>query len=136
MDRAELVRILAPMMMIYNQKVPEPVWTTYHKALQDVPTPLLEAAVDAAMRRDDRFVPKPGELLRMAEQCRQALLASHPYDGCAECEMQKGWRTIISEKGVRTVEPCPCRERYKMKLARLGAGNEPLALLEAESVEA
>jgi hypothetical protein len=87
------------------------------------------------MRTNEAFVPKPGELRKMAEDCRRALLLAHPYDGCAECEMQRGWRTLISERGVRTVEPCPCRERYKIKLARLGIG-QPLQLAEAQNVEA
>jgi hypothetical protein len=63
----------------------------------------------------------------MAEGHRKALLAAHPYDGCAECEGQLGWRTIITGN-VQKVERCPCRERWAAKLAELGVGAAPLSL--------
>lgn len=136
MRRDELATLLHPLALRCGGPFPQPVISKYYRAVQHLSSDVVTTAIDSAVRMDPRYVPSPSELRDMAERHRKALQTAVPYDGCAECEGQKGYRTIISERGVRTVEPCPCRERYKLKLARLGAGNEPLALLEAESVEA
>ena len=104
----------------------------YHRLLKDVPAPLLVAGVDAFLETGPRFMPTAPELQVAAEKARRALLAAHPYDGCVECEGQRGFRTVIAEGGQPVVSPCPCKARHQQKLARLGL-DKPAAVLPNEA---
>src|SRR5688572_24424023 len=97
-----------------------PTWTAYHRAFHDVPAALLAQVVDRLIIEPRQFFPKAGELRAECEKQRRAVLAMHPYDGCAECEHSRGFREIRSASGQTTVEPCPCRQRHRTKLERLG----------------
>lgn len=98
----------------------------YEHGLAKVPGPLVMAA---AMRATEtrKWFPKVSELLFDAEACRRELLAEHPYLGCAECEDQLGWRTVLHPDGAK-VERCRCRERWLSKLTEMGVTPQPLAL--------
>lgn len=111
----------------------------YHRSLSDVPLPLLNAAVRRAITARTWF-PKVAELRADAEACRRELIAAHPYDGCCECESQKGWRTVFRQKAGDltanvTVERCPCHRRHQELMASFGATRTPLALPEASRQE-
>lgn len=98
----------------------------YDHALTGVPVPVLNPMVERAIRTRT-FFPKVAELLEDAEAVRLELIRALGEYGCAECDMQKGWRTVTHADGAK-VERCPCFHRHQQKLAALGVGREPLAL--------
>jgi hypothetical protein len=108
-----------------------PTWKMYHRAAQSMPMGLFEVALQRVAETRTKF-PSVAQLRELAEQHRRALLAAHPYEGCAECEGQRGFRTVISETGQKTVERCPCKARHAEKLERLGAGS-PVAEIASEA---
>lgn len=133
MTLVECTAILAPLATMLHADMDAPMFRAYFRALEDVPTHLLAAAVERAAK-SARFMPKPGELRQYAEDARKALIAAHPYDGCCECDGHKGWRPVLVD-GVQRVERCPCWGRHQEKLARLGVGSTPLALPAAVEAE-
>ena len=131
MDRVTFVGLLTPLVLAMRADFDQPTWTAYFRALHDVPAPLLEAVVEAMLREPLEFFPKAGELRARAERQRRLVLAANPHDGCCECEDQRGWRATIVD-GVPWVEKCPCLERHKAKLERLGV-LAPVAQLKGEA---
>ena len=132
MQRSEFVEILEPLVLAMRAEFDQPTWTAYFRALEDVPAGVLSVAVQSLLREPLEFFPKAGELRATAERQRRVLLAAYPYDGCAECEDQRGFRTVITDGGQKTVTACPCKERHRSMLARMGVV-EPLAALPGES---
>ncbi len=113
----------------------------YHRSLEDVSIPLLNAAVDRLLKEvsSEQFrhskLPLPGDWRLAAEKCRREIVAAHPYDGCIECEDRKGWVEVTMD-GVKRMRRCACLERHRLMLEGFGATAAPLALPPAERVEA
>jgi len=104
----------------------------YDKALEVVLVPVLQPMVERAIATRQWF-PKVAELLADAEVVRLEMIkALGEYDGCCECEMQRGWRTVTHPDGAK-VERCPCWYRRQEKVAQLGVGSQPLSLPPASS---
>lgn len=132
MQRNEFVEILEPLVLAMRAEFDQPTWTAYFRALEDVPAGVLAVSVQTLLREPLAFFPKACELRATAERQRRVLIAAYPYDGCADCEYQRGFRTVLTDAGQKTVEPCPCKARHRAMLARLGVV-EPLAALPGES---
>lgn len=132
MTLQECTALLTPLALALGRDVDGPTFRAYHKRLEDVPVRLAELAIvqldhEGALR----FLPSAPEIRAASEKVRRQQLALHPYDGCAECEMQPGWRNVITERG-SAVEKCPCKGRHQEKLASLGL-LEAVGLLPGES---
>jgi hypothetical protein len=127
MERAEFVAIVEPLRIAMRAEMDQPTWTAYYRAMQDVPVPLLVAAVETLMREDRQFFPKAGEIRGQCERERKAIIDANPYTGCEACA-GTGWTEIVcSECQTRRVKACSCREDYKSRLVSLGVG-KPLQL--------
>ena len=135
MTLEECTTVLAPAAIALGARLDVPTFRAYHRALQDVPLSLLEAALETAQRTPrepyEPAFPPARRLRALAEQARHALIAAHPYEGCCECEDQRGWRTVTHADGA-IVERCPGFRRHQEKLAQLGLGSMPLALPAAQ----
>ena len=112
-----MVGIIGPLALAHRQPMDAAQWRVYFVALQDVPSRLLQEAVDALLKDGGSFMPKPSEIRKAADQARLRLLAAVPYTGCDECG-GTGWRTTSD----RTVARCPCKQAYLSKLADLQLG--------------
>lgn len=132
MTLQECTALLAPVALACRADFDEPTFRAYHAVLKDVPAMLMEAAIQDLQTSGLRFVPTAPEFLASSERQRRRLLALHPWDGCADCEDQRGYRTRIGEAGQKTVERCPCRARHASRLTDMGIA-EPLALLPGEA---
>lgn len=132
MTLEECVALLTPIALAYRADMDGPTFRAYHRVLKDVPVALAVAALEALESNGSPFMPNAPMILAASETSRRQLLAAHPYDGCADCEGQRGYRTVITAGRQNTVERCPCRARHEAKLASLGL-REPLALLPGES---
>jgi hypothetical protein len=131
MTLQECTAQLATLALALRADVDDPTFRAYHRVLKDTPAQLLEVAIDDLSRTGVRFLPAATELLAACETARRRLLALNPYDGCAECEDQRGYRTVLNAAGQKTVERCPCKGRHLEKLARMGL-SAPLASLPGE----
>lgn len=131
MTLKECTAILTPLVLALRADMDAPTFRAYHRALDDVPAPLLEAAVVAAMRLDSPFMPKPGELRALAEARRRELMAAHPYERCAACN-HTGTVRIKPANWEAGMPPlygkCKCWFTHQKRLEALGIGTEPLAL--------
>ena len=129
--------ILTALAITLGARMDVPTYRAYHRALQDVPAPLLEAAADAAGRTPrgayEPTFPTPATLRAMAESCRQALVAAHPYRPGACCE-GSGWQGV-TEDGAAKVKRCACHQAHQKALLALGLGS-PLLLSAAQPPEA
>lgn len=124
----EFTLVLSPLAVALRAEVDEPTFRTYHRAFPDLTIPWLQAIVETALQSDRQFFPTVPELRQLALKCRQALEVAHPWDGCADCDMQKGWRTVLIDGSTR-VERCPCKARHTERIARhLREGPIPLGL--------
>lgn len=132
MTKAEFIQILEPLVIAMRAEFDQPTWTAYFRALEDVPAGVLAVSVQTLLREPLAFFPKAGELRATAERQRRVLLAAYPYEGCAECEDQRGFRTVLTEGGQKTVSVCPCKARHHARLSRLGIA-EPMAALPGEA---
>lgn len=127
----ETVALLTPLALALRTDLDAPTFRAYHKHLADVPVGLADAALTDLSAGGLRFMPTAPEIKHAAERKRRQLVATHPYDGCIECEDQKGYRTVLGADGQKTVQPCPCKRRYLEQLDR-GGLRQPLAVLPAE----
>jgi hypothetical protein len=131
MTLKECTAILTPLALALRAEMDTPTYRAYHRALDDVPIPLLEAAVNQAMRVNSAFMPKPGELRAMAEVRRRELMAAHPYERCADCNYT-GTVRLLPADWERGLPPkygkCRCWQTYQKRLEALGISHEPLAL--------
>lgn len=119
MERNAFVELLNPLVLATRTEFDLPTWNAYFRALADVSEPLFAATVDGLLREPLAFFPKAGELRQACEKQRRVLLAAHRYDGCVECEDSIGWRPLLVD-GVARVDRCPCKARYKARLAAMG----------------
>ena len=129
MTLEDCTKILAPLAITLGQRLDVPTFRAYHRALQDIPAPLLEAVADAAGRTPrapyEPTFPTPSKLRAMAESCRQALIAAHPYRPGACCE-GSGWQWV-TEDGAAKVRRCTCHQAHQKAILALGLGS-PLLL--------
>ena len=127
MTRAEFVALVEPLAQAMRTDIDFATWSVYFRALEDIPPALLAAVVERLIREPLEFFPKAGELRAACERHRLAILAAHPYDGCASCEEHgKGWEPVLID-GVQRMTRCACYGRHMERLAALGVG-EVLAL--------
>jgi hypothetical protein len=131
MERADLVEILNPLALAMRVEIDKPTWAAYYGLLKDVPAHMLFAAVETMAREPREFFPRANELRAAAERQRRAYLAAHPYEGCAECEDQRGYRNVLVAGQLPMVEPCPCKASWRARLEMVGAA-EPIAMLAGE----
>lgn len=137
MSERDFAMALAMLAEAFGEKHLTPVRIeAYHRALKDIPLPLLNAAVRRAITARTWF-PKVAELRTDAEACRRELIAAHPYQGCVECEDSRGFRAVLRTKTgelteTLTVERCPCHKRHQELMAGFGVTAAPLALPAAE----
>jgi hypothetical protein len=132
MTLQECTALLTPLALAMRADVDDPTFRAYHRILKDVPATLAQAALDDLTTNGMRFMPSAPEILNGAEKARRRLLALNPYEGCAECEFQRGFRNVLTPAGQKTVEACPCKARHLEKLDRMGLRNG-IAMLPGES---
>lgn len=134
MTRAEFRAILAPLALALRTELDMPTWGAYFRVLQDVPVPLLQAAIVHAERTPrqpyEPTFPTAPTLRAYAEAARVKLLEEHKYQGCIDCENSVGFRPRLDQPN--TVERCPCHARHQQQLAQLGVTKEPLAIAPAK----
>jgi hypothetical protein len=128
----ECTAILTPLALALRAEMDVPTYRAYHRMLKDVPVVLADAALTELGTSGLRFMPSAPEILAASERVRRRLLAAHPYEGCAECEHQRGYRSILLEGRQKTVEECPCKGRHLERLAGMGIV-EPCAQLPGEA---
>lgn len=119
MERNDFRQVLSPLVLGMRADFDQPTWAVYYAALRDVPAVLLESAVAVMLREPREFFPKVGEIRAACERQRRVLLAANPHEACAECEMSKGWRSVLVGN-VPKVERCPCVSRHQAKLKGMG----------------
>ena len=122
----EFKNVVMPLSVALGAAYDLPTWRLYYRALETVPMPLLMAAVQKAAETRTKM-PTAAQIRELAEVERKGILAAHPYDGCIDCEHQKGWVPVTVD-GVQRVKRCACAHRYAEMLGRLGVGLQPLAL--------
>lgn len=132
MTLQECTELLTPLALALRAEMDAPTFRAYHRVLKDVPVGLADRALSDLSRAGLEFMPTAFAIQAAAEKARRQLLALNPYDGCAECEEQRGFRTILGRDGQKTVEPCPCKGRYRQRLESLGV-LEPVAALPGEA---
>lgn len=125
MTLEECTGLLAELALTLGADVDETSFRSYHRALQDVPVSLFEAAVTRAAK-SCRFLPRPAELRQFADEARIALLKAHPFQPCVECS-EVGWREV-EINGVKRMVRCRCWNAHQAQLQRLGVGKAPLTL--------
>ena len=130
MERTDFVAILSPLVVTMRAQFDQPTWGAYYRALSDVPSSLLAAAVDRAVK-SARFMPKPGELREWAEEARQKAIQALGAPGCAMCEDSKGFVSVTGSDGITRMERCGCFKRLQEKRAELAVGDQPLAIAAA-----
>ena len=130
-------KILTTLAITLGVRMDVPTFRAYWRSLQDVPAPLLEAAADAAGRTPraayEPTFPTPATLRAMAESCRQALVAAHPYRPGRCCD-GSGWQQVLVD-GVPFVRRCACHQAHQRAILALGLGS-PLLLSAAVPPEA
>lgn len=131
MTLEECTAILTPLALAMRADMDVATYRAYHRALQDIPAPLFAVAVDGYAQSTEGWFPKAPDLRAACERQRRALLAAHPYEGCADCEHSRGWTTVFVD-GVPRAAVCACRGRHRAKLEALGLA-EPVAALPGEA---
>ena len=136
MTLEDCTKILTSLAITLGARMDVPTFRAYHRALQDMPVPLLEAAADAAGRTPrgayEPTFPTPATLRAMADVCRQALVAAHPYRPGPCCD-HSGWQSAAMD-GVAWVRRCTCWQAHQQAIAALGLGS-PLLLSAAVQPE-
>ena len=123
--------LLIPLALAVRADFDGPTQRAYHRQLEAVPTGLAQAAVADLEQTGLRFMPTALEIKHAAERKRRQLVAANPYTGCADCEDQRGYRTVLGRGGQKVVEPCPCKARWLEQLGSAGI-REPLGALPSE----
>lgn len=132
MTLQECTALLVPIALARRAEMDEPTFRAYHRVLKDVPVMLAQAALETMEKAGLEFMPTAPKILHASEIARRQMLALHPYDGCAECDQQRGYRTIFGMDGQKAVERCPCLARHREKLEGLGILS-PFAALPGEA---
>lgn len=129
----ELRAVLVPFALALRAEFDGPTQRAYARTLEDIPAPLLHAAVQRAEREGDlRFMPSAPEWRGRCEAERLRVLALHPYEACTDCH---GVGTVkTSPLGVipPTYGPCACRRRYLERMADMGIPAQPVAKVAIE----
>lgn len=125
----ELRAVLIPVALAFRADFDPPTQRAYHRTLEAVPLPALQAAVERAQASGGRFFPTAAEFRKWAEDARLAMRAALKYEPCAQCD-ETGWEQIEMD-GVTRAQRCGCWTRHQAKVQALGVGHEPLALPEA-----
>jgi hypothetical protein len=128
----ETVAVLTPLALAMRADFDAPTFKAYQRILKDVPANLAQAALDDLTTNGLRFMPSASEILNASEKARRRLLALNPYEGCAECEFQRGFRNVLTPAGQKPVEACPCKARHLEKLGRMGL-RDGIAMLPGEA---
>lgn len=124
--------LLATLFTAFRKDLDEPTAALYERGLDDVPLPLLSAAMSKAIKTRV-FLPAIAELRKDAETCRAEYLKAHPFEKCQACKDLAGWVITLDEKGVERVRRCDCFATYRAGLEALGITERPvLQLTEAE----
>lgn len=132
MTLEECTELLTPLAIAMRVQMDVPTYRAYHAILKEVPAGVAAAAVSALTLEGMRFFPSASEILLASEKARRRQLAAHPWEGCVECEDQRGYRTLTLAAGQKTVQPCPCKARHQAMLESHGLLT-PIALLEGEA---
>lgn len=132
MTLEETVFLLSPLALALRVDVDAPTFKAYAAQLKNVPVQLVDAALTDLSDTGLRFLPTAMEIKQAAEKKRRQLLAANPYEGCADCEHQIGYRTLVGAEGQKTVTKCPCRARHLARLETLGL-REPVSDLPGEA---
>lgn len=128
----ECTTVIGTFALTLRQGVDAATFRAYHRVLADVAPGLLEMALADLGRTGIEFLPSAPKVLSACEATRRRLLALHPYDGCPDCEDQRGFQTIMNAAGQKTVKPCPCKARHAEKLIGMGLG-APVAEIASEA---
>ena len=128
----EVRAVLIPVALALRADFDGPTQRAFHRVLADTPVAFVLAGVEQLIDTGLKFMPNASELLTAAEYARRRLLAAHPYEGCIECEGQRGFRTVHIEGGQSTVQVCPCKARHRARLEQMGLGT-PLATVPGEA---
>lgn len=120
MTLEETVALLTPLALALRAPMDAPTFKAYAAQLRNVPVQLVDAALTDLSDGGLVFMPTAPQIKQAAEKKRRQLLSANPYDGCADCEHQIGYRTVLGVDGQKTVERCPCRTRHLEKMERLG----------------
>lgn len=138
MSERDFAMALAMLAEAFGEKGLTPVRIeAYHRGLQDVPIPLINAAVSKLIREYgvDPFRPKfpvVAVIRGAAEACRKELLARHPYEACEACHHIGTVKVNAIELGsghqVPKYERCSCYARWQQQVEGMGASLQPLAL--------
>jgi len=126
MTLEECTALLTPFALAMRWDVDGPTFRAYHQALEHLQASDLDAALATARRQPRAFPPSAPELVALAESCRIARRQSLPFESCGNCS-QQGWIEREIHGVMRTVR-CECWKAHQAHLARLGAGDQPLAL--------
>lgn len=132
MTLEECTELLTPFAIALRVQMDVPTFKAYHGVLKAVPAGVFARALEELTLEGSRFMPSAPEMLLASEKARRRQLAAHPWDGCVECEDQRGYRTRIGDSGQKTVAPCPCKARHQAMLEGHGL-LAPIALLEGEA---
>lgn len=131
MTLQECTAMLTPLALALRAEMDDASYRVYHRVLKDVPIRLMELAIESMLDSGAEFMPGAPKLKAECEKFRRQWLAANPHEACAECEGQRGFRTILGRSGQSVVERCPCVSRYHAKLEELGM-RAALALMPAE----
>lgn len=120
MTLSECTALLTPLALGLRVQMDVPTFRAYHRILKAVPPGLMAAALEALVLEGITFMPTAPEILLASERARRRQLALHVYAGCADCEDQRGYRTLVGTEGQKTVERCPCKARHQVQLEARG----------------
>lgn len=134
-ERQAFKTALQPLLSADGRKFDVAEWHVFFEALRDVPIALVQQAALAMARERRRFPFRPADIRAAAEQQRQALIARHPFERCAECRDSGGFLEVTDAGGVKRMKPCVCRADYIARLERLGVPPRPLLQLTAAEEE-
>jgi hypothetical protein len=117
---------IANLCVVFNREFDDAIADLYTRALEDIPAPLLEAAVARAIR-GRRFMPTVAELRQDAEACRQELSTRLPFVPCVACRSRwPGWIVVVDPAGVSRETRCDCWLAHQALLAGRGYTGTPV----------
>jgi hypothetical protein len=116
----ECTELLTPYAIAMRVQMDVPTFKAYAMVLNDVPAHLAAAGLEALVKAGARFMPSAPEVRTAAEKARRHELALQQWDGCADCEDQKGWREVTDGRGVKRLERCQCVSRHRALMHERG----------------
>lgn len=128
MSERDFAMAMAMLAEAFGEKGLTPVRIeAYHRGMEGVSLPLLNAAVRHAIQTRQWF-PKVAELRADAEVCRRQLIDAHPYERCAACG-RAGWVRVESAGQVPKYRQCRCYEHWQARLGEAGVTAAPIKAL-------